>query len=29
LDNIRPTAERTGKLMRDVWDMWVGWANGR
>ncbi len=29
LDNMRPTAERTGKLMRDVWDMWVGWANGR
>jgi hypothetical protein len=29
LDNMRPTVERTGKLMRDVWDMWVGWANGR
>ena len=28
-DNIRPTAERTAKLMRDVWDMWMGWANGR
>ncbi len=29
IDNMRPTAERTGKLMRDVWDMWMGWANGR
>jgi len=26
LDNMGPTAERTGKLMRDVWDMWMGWA---
>jgi hypothetical protein len=28
LDNMRPTVERTRKLIRDVWDMWVGWANG-
>jgi hypothetical protein len=24
LDNMQPTVKRTGKLMRDVWDMWVG-----
>ena len=29
LGNVRPTAERTVKLMRDVWGMWVGWVNGR
>ena len=29
LENMGPTAERTGKLMKDVWNMWVGsWDNG-
>ena len=28
-ENLGPTAERTGKLMKDVWTMWVGsWDNG-
>ena len=27
LDNMGPTAERTGKLMKDVWDMWLGSLN--
>ena len=26
LDNIGPTVERTGRLMKDVWDMWTGWV---
>ncbi|KAL7434976.1 hypothetical protein ACHAXM_004385 [Skeletonema potamos] len=29
LENMGPTAERTGKLMKDVWTMWVSsWYNG-
>ncbi|KAL7432578.1 hypothetical protein ACHAXH_006155, partial [Discostella pseudostelligera] len=28
LDNIGPTVERTGRLMKDVWDMWTGWVFG-
>jgi len=29
LENLGPTAERTGKLMKDVWTMWVeSWING-
>eukprot|EP00986_Skeletonema_menzelii_P004588 scaffold1572_cov141-Skeletonema_menzelii.AAC.3 len=29
LENMGPTAERTGKLMKDVWTMWVGsWGEG-
>jgi hypothetical protein len=28
IDNMGPTVERTGKLMRDVWDMWMGWTTG-
>lgn len=30
-ENLGPTAERTSKLMKDVWTMWVGsweWGNG-
>lgn len=26
LDNLGPTVERTGRLMKDVWDMWTGWV---
>ena len=28
IENMGPTVERTGKLMRDVWDMWMGWTTG-
>ena len=26
LDNLGPTVERTGRLMKGVWDMWTGWV---
>ncbi len=26
LENLGPTVERTGRLMKDVWDMWTGWV---
>lgn len=28
-NELEPTAERTGELMKKVWDMWIGYANGK